>query len=129
LNLQTETPNKDILTYRWAAFTLRAGMYSSFAAMGIGLAWWALTGAPGGEASAIKTIPIDQVIPQLAAGNPLALLNLGIILLLATPGVTLLLEIVSYALARNWRYVLIASIVGAILLLSIALSFGWIKLF
>ena len=118
-----------IQTYRWAAFVLRVGMYASFAAMGGGLAWWLASGAPGGHESGSKSVPINAILPQLAAGNPLALLNLGVLLLLATPGLTLLAEIITFVSARNWRYVAIASVVAAILLTSIAFSLKWITLF
>jgi uncharacterized membrane protein len=118
--------DNDIRTYRWAAFTLLTGMYSSFAAMGVGLIWWLIIGSPGGTASMSKALPLDRVFPELLAGNPLALLNLGVLLLLATPGVTLLSEIVAYALDRNWRYLAISSVVGAILVLSVTISMKWI---
>jgi uncharacterized membrane protein len=120
--------DSDIMTYRWAGFTLTAGMYASFGAMVGGLVWWLLAGAPGGTASASTMIPLDRVVSELLALNPLALLNLGVLLLLATPGITLLAEIATYAAARNWRYAGIAALVGAILLLSLAISLGWIKL-
>ncbi len=120
--------DKDIRTYRWAALTLRVGMYSSFTAMGGGLLWWLAIGAPGGSTTMEKSLPLDAVFSQLLAGNPLALLNLGVLLLLATPGITLLVEIIAYVMDRNWRYVLISSIVGAILLLSIAFAMKWIRL-
>ena len=113
---------RDTRTYKWAAATLRAGMYFSFAAMGAGLAWWLLAGAPGGTASASRALPIERVVPEMLAGNPLALVNLGVLLLLATPGVTLLTEIYTYAADRNWRYTAIAALVGALLVLSLVLS-------
>jgi uncharacterized membrane protein len=68
-------------------------------------------------------------VPELLALNPLALLNLGVVLLLATPGVTLFAMTVTYAAARNRRYSAIAALVGAILLLSLAISLKWIVLF
>jgi Protein of unknown function (DUF1634) len=77
---------------------------------------------PGGSASASKVLPFDRLVPELAAGNPLALVNLGVLFLLATPGVTLFAAIISFLGARNWRYAAIASIVGATLLLSLILS-------
>lgn len=119
--------DSDIMTYRWAGFTLTAGMYASFGAMVGGLVWWLLAGAPGGTASASTMIPLDRVVSELIALNPLALLNLGVLLLLATPGLTLLTEIATYSSARNWRYAGVAALVGAILLLSLALALEWIK--
>jgi uncharacterized membrane protein len=116
-------------TYRWAAFTLRLGMYASFAAMGAGLVWWLLSGGPGGPTSASRGLPLDSVIAQLLQGNPLALLDLGVLLLLATPGITLLVELFTFAAARNWRYVAITALVSLILLISLALSMKWIRLF
>src|SRR5690348_13291774 len=125
------TDNKDEQTYRWAGLTLRWGMYVSFGAMVAGLVWWLITGAPGGGGggAADKVVPLDRLLPELFGGNPLALLNLGVVLLLATPGVTLLAEIATYASARNWRYAGISAFIGVILLLSLALSLKWIVLF
>ena len=121
-NQHTTPPDPDRRTYRWAGFTLTAGMYASFAAMGVGLLWWLASGAPGGGEAASKVVPLDRLAPELAAMNPLALLNLGVLLLLVTPGLTLLTEIVSYAMARNWRFAGVATLVGIILLLSLVLS-------
>src|SRR5207253_843597 len=109
-------------TYRWVGFALRVGMYASFLAMGLGLAWWLLAGTPGGSGSASKVLPFDRLGPELLAGDALALVNLGVLLLLAAPGVSLLVAMVTYAAGRNWRYAGIAALVGAILLLSLALS-------
>lgn len=127
----TQNPHeiRDVQTYKWAGWSLTAGMYASFAAMGVGLVWWLVTGAPGGAASASKVIPLDALVSELLALNPLALLNLGVLLLLATPGITLLTQIITFAIDGNWRYVAITSLVGAILLLSLAISMRWIKLF
>jgi uncharacterized membrane protein len=126
---QDPQANRDAQTYKWAGWSLTAGMYASFAAMGVGLAWWLVTGAPGGGASASKVIPLDALVSELLALNPLALLNMGVLLLLATPGITLLTQIVTFGVDGNWRYVGITSLVGAVLLLSLALSMKWIKLF
>lgn len=104
-------------------------MYASFVAMAAGLVWWVAAGAPGGQSSAAKVMPLDRLLPELFALNPLALLNLGVVLLLATPGVTLLASIGTYVMARNWRYAGIAALIGAILLLSLGLSLKWIVLF
>jgi uncharacterized membrane protein len=104
-------------------------MYTSFGAMVIGLVWWLVKSAGGAEASQDRVIPLDKILPELFALNPLALLNLGVLLLLITPGVTLLTQIATYAAARNWRFAGIATLVAAILLLSLAISLKWIVLF
>jgi uncharacterized membrane protein len=104
-------------------------MYCSFAAMGGGLLWLLIGGTSGGNAELHTGVPINAILSELVAGNPLALLSLGVLLLLATPGLTLLVEIATFAADRNWRYVGIASIVGVILLISIAVSMKWIQLF
>ena len=119
----------DRATYRWVGLILTAGMYTSFAAMGTGLVWWLLAGAPGGDTLEARIVPIDRIIAELAALNPLALINLGVLLLLATPAFTLIAEIITYGVARNWRYAGIAGLIILILLLSLALSMKWIRLF
>lgn len=124
-----ETGNIDSRTYSWASFTLRAGMYSSFTAMALGLAWWLLAGSPGGNALAVQGLPVGDVFPRLLAGDPLALLSLGVLLLLVTPGVSLLVGIAAYASMGNWRFAAIGSLVAVILILGFALSMKWIKLF
>ena len=93
------------------------------------MVWWLLAGAVGGQATAAQLIPLDKLLPELFAGNPLALLNLGIVLLLATPGVTLIAIIATYVSTRNWRYAGIAGLVAVILLFSLAISLKWIVLF
>jgi len=97
-------------------------MYASFAGMGLGLVWWLFAGSPGGVGSASTVLPFDRLLPELLAGNPLALVNLGVLLLLAAPGVSLLVAIATFAASRNWRYAGIATLVAAILLLSLVLS-------
>jgi uncharacterized membrane protein len=113
--------------YKWAGVSLQVGMYASLSAMVLGLVWWLAVGAPGGETAATQVIALDEIPGELAALNPLALLNTGIALLLATPGVTLLIQIAAYLAARNYRWAGIASLVAFILLLSLAISLNWIK--
>ena len=115
--------------YKWAGVVLQVGMYASFGAMVAGLVWWLAVGAPGGETAAAAVIPLDRIVAELAAFNPLALLNTGVILLLATPGMTLLALLAAYLVARNYRWAGIAVGVALILLLSLAISLKWIRLF
>jgi uncharacterized membrane protein len=119
--------NADHRTYEWAGATLRMGMAASVAAMLAGFLWWLLSGSPGGGITA-HVMPADRVLPELLALNPLALVNLGVLLLLATPSVALAAQLVSFALARNWRYTAITAVIGAIILVSIGISMGWLRL-
>ncbi|HUP27263.1 MAG TPA: DUF1634 domain-containing protein, partial [Chloroflexia bacterium] len=76
-----------------------------------------------------RIVPLDKILPELLALNPLALINLGVVLLLATPAVTLISEIITYSAARNWRYAGVAFLVGLILLFSLALSLKWVRIY
>ena len=133
MNYELEPANvsadDDRATYRWVGLILTVGMYASFAAMGAGLVWWVGVGTPGGDTLEARVVPIDRILPEIMALNPLALINLGVLLLLATPAFTLIAEIVTYSAARNWRYAGIAALVSSILLLSLAISMKWVKLF
>ncbi|MEO8286977.1 MAG: DUF1634 domain-containing protein [Chloroflexota bacterium] len=129
----TEKTNKiaqtDEPTYRWTSLILRIGMYISFSVMMAGVIWSLVIGLPASTATSSNVVPLDQILPEIAAGNPLALLNLGVVLLLATPAATLLGIIITYALERNTRYTAIAALIGVVLLLSLAISLRWIVLF
>jgi uncharacterized membrane protein len=129
LEEEISIPTKDWRTYDWSSWTLRLGMYTSFGAMVLGLVWWLAQSAGGANSSQAGVMPLNTIVPELLAGNPLALLNLGVVLLLVTPGVTLLAQIAGYVADRNWRFAGIATCVAAILLLSLAISLKWIKLF
>jgi uncharacterized membrane protein len=83
--------------------------------MGGGLVWWFAVQARGGGAG---TSPA----PGPEAWNPLALLNLGLIALLATPVVALAAGTIAFALEGNRRYAIIGALVGMILLAGLALS-------
>ncbi len=115
----------DDRTYAWAAATLRLGMIAGFVAMGLGFVWWLAVGSPSG-AQAAKVLPLERVPAELLALNPLALLNLGVLLLLATPVVTLVAQIITFAAARNWLYLGICLLIGAIILFSLAVSLHWL---
>ncbi|HVF99214.1 MAG TPA: DUF1634 domain-containing protein [Chloroflexia bacterium] len=125
----TNAQNRDDRTYTWAAFTLRTGMFASFGAMLVGLVWWLLGGSRGGQEAAQHVLPFDRIVPELLALNPLALINVGVLLLLATPGITLVAQFVAFALARNWIYAGITAFISVAIGFSVALSLGLITLF
>jgi uncharacterized membrane protein len=81
----------------------------------------------GGAASRVQA---DRVFPHsmasvlsgVAHGNPLAIVALGLLFLLATPVLRVAVSIVAFALEHDWRYVGITALVLAILLVSFALG-------
>jgi uncharacterized membrane protein len=119
---------KDRETYRWAGIILRWGMYLSFAMMLTGQVWALIASANSQTLLRREAVPLDRLVAELVAGDPLALVSLGVVLLLMTPGITLLSTAFTYAMARKWRLVGIATLVVLILLLSLAISLKWIKL-
>jgi uncharacterized membrane protein len=125
----TDAQNRDDRTYTWAAFTLRTGMFASFTAMLVGLVWWLVGGSQGGQEAAQHVLPFDRILPEMLALNPLAFINIGVLLLLSTPGITLVAQFVAFALARNWLYAGITAFISIAIAFSLALSLGLIRLF
>jgi uncharacterized membrane protein len=76
--------------------------------------------------------PVNTAFPHtlsgvgagLAHGNPVAVIVLGLLVLLATPVARVAVSIIAFALERDWRYVVITSIVLVILLVSFGLGRG-----
>lgn len=67
---------------------------------------------------------LADVIGGLLLGNPIAIIALGLLLLLSTPVVRVAVSIFAFALERDWRYVVITSLVLAILIASFLLGKG-----
>ncbi len=121
--------NRDNVTYYWAGMILKLGMYVSFGFMLGGLVWVLIANAGAQSGADHRAVPLDRLVSELMAGNPLAVVSVGVVLLLLTPGVTLLSMIVTYALAHNWRFAGIAAGIGVILMLGLSISLKWIQLF
>lgn len=103
---------------------LRGGVLLSATIIALGvILFYARAGASGHT-------PPDRPFPSslpavghgLAHGDPLAIIALGLLLLLATPVVRVAVSIVAFALEGDRRYVLITSLVLLILLASFVLG-------
>lgn len=116
----------DTLTYRWVSRVLLVGMYVSFALMVGGLVWWLLSGSPGGDVVENIAIPVDRIVPELFALNPLALTSLGVVTLLLTPGVTMIASAITYGRARVWLFAGLSAGLAMVLTFGIVLSLGWL---
>jgi uncharacterized membrane protein len=106
---------------------LRGGVLLSAAIILCGVVlFYARAFASGGPGEAASAFPhtLPGVGQGLAQGDPLAMIVFGLLVLLATPVVRVIVSIVAFLLERDWRYVVITSIVLLILLLSFALGKG-----
>ncbi len=106
---------------------LRGGVLLSAAIILGGVALFYLRAlAFGGHGATDSTFPhtLSSVAQGVARGDPLAIIVLGLLVLLATPVVRVAVSIVAFLLERDWRYVVITSLVLLILLLSFVLGKG-----
>lgn len=91
---------------------LLGGMVLSVSVLSIGLLLYALNPA-GPEVD----LPLDQIAEGVLRGDPIAIIDLGILLLIATPLTRVLTAATVFAVDREPRFVVVSLIVlGAILL-------------
>lgn len=98
---------------------LRGGVLLSAAVIALGvILFYVRYLAAGAPVNAAPAFPasLGQVAAGLAHGNPLAIIALGLLILLATPVFRVAVSIVAFALERDRQYVVITLIVLAILL-------------
>lgn len=109
-------------TTRWIGATLRWGSYLSALLLLVGVAWILL--ASDVPIQAGPPMPLAALGGQLAEGNPYAVMQLGLMLLLATPLVRVAVAGVSFWLGRERRYTLLALGALAVILLILLLHPG-----
>jgi uncharacterized membrane protein len=100
---------------RWIRTVLVGGMVLSVTVMLIGLGLFALS--PTGHAE------VDLALPDIAAGilrgDPIAVIDLGIVLLIATPLTRVLTALAVFLVDREVRFVLVSLLVLAIIAFAI----------
>lgn len=96
---------------------LRIGVYLSAVVVVIGSLLYFVFG--GGGASAGYPHTLAEIVPALRAGNFQAVITIGLLILLATPIVRVAVSIVAFLLEGDWTYVVITTIVLALLLSSV----------
>jgi uncharacterized membrane protein len=100
---------------------LRGGVILSAAVVLLGVVmyyWRYFTGAPTSHTEGAFPHSLSAVVHGLAAGNPQAVVALGLLLLLITPVLRVAVSIVAFALERDWRYTAITALVLLILIAS-----------
>ncbi|MGD0818266.1 MAG: DUF1634 domain-containing protein [Methanomassiliicoccales archaeon] len=92
---------------------LITGMVLSFGTMVVGLVMYAATPTEG------TTLPLDKILDGIIRGNPIAVIDLGIILLIATPLVRIIAAGITFGLEKDYRFLGIAMFVLAMIILAV----------
>ncbi len=105
---------------------LRGGVLLSAAVILIGVVLFYIRWLGSGERLHVTSFPhsLGAVGSGLAHGDPLAVIALGLLLLLATPVLRVAVSVITFALERDWLYTGITLLVLAILVLSFVLGRG-----
>src|SRR5579872_1943643 len=109
---------------------LRAGVLLSALVVLAGGVWWlAEAGRAAPAYSRFQAEPpelrhVGALLSGLAHPRPEIVIQLGLLLLIATPVARVALALVAFALERDHTYVVLTAIVLAILLYSLAMPFG-----
>lgn len=105
-------------TDRWVQLVLRWGMVASMVVLLIGLLLFAL----GPEGYGEVDMGFGDIARGLIAGNPIAVIDLGIILLIATPLTRVLTTLAIFIADREPRFILASLLVLGIIATAILLG-------
>jgi uncharacterized membrane protein len=103
------------------AAVLRYGSVLSALVMVIGVL---LAFMEGGSAAQTAPLSAGALVMRAVALDPLAVTQLGILLLLLTPVFRIVIAVIAFGVERDYRYVLISSGVLIVVLASIAFALG-----
>jgi uncharacterized membrane protein len=92
---------------------LVTGMVLSFSIMVIGLLMYAASPTEGGA------LPLDKIFDGIVHGNSIAVIDLGIVILIATPLVRIIAAGITFGLEKDYRFVGIAVFVLAMIILAV----------
>jgi uncharacterized membrane protein len=103
---------------RWVHRVLKWGMVLSFSVLLLGLAMYALD--PSGQGSI--TLSLSEIAAGLAAGAPIAVISLGIILLIATPFSRVLMAMTVFVVDREPRFIIVSVLVIGVILVAVLIG-------
>ncbi len=92
---------------------LVSGMALSFCIMIVGLALYALAPTEG------TTLPLDRMLEGIGRGDPIAIIDLGIVILIATPFVRILAAGITFWMEKDYRFVGISVFVLLMIVLAV----------
>lgn len=104
-------------TYRSISWTMLGGLLLAVAVMIIGLIAAAVSGA-----HASTVLPLDRILAALGRGQANAILDLGILLLFATPLIGVLVALAGFLRERDGTFTLITVVLLIFLLIGFAVA-------
>lgn len=104
--------------YTWVRYSLAGGIICSLALLAIGLALWVIAGAKG---ESFAPSP-NEALRQLLELQPIGILALGVLVILATPVLTMALALVCFWREGDKRYAFLALAIVALSLLGLVLA-------
>lgn len=96
---------------------LRSGMLLSLGTMLIGLVMYLLS--PGIDEG---FIPLDLLWNKLMHANPIAVMELGIMFLIATPLIRIITALIVFAYEKDVKFVIISSIVLCVIFIALVID-------
>lgn len=110
-------PERRFLERRIVSAVLRVGVAIATILMLVGVTM-------AGFKARLRAHPVrlGQLASRLGQGHPSAFMELGILVLLATPIVRVLLLAVGWSVARDWRFAAVAAAVALLLATGIVLG-------
>ena len=109
-------------SYQWVAATLRWGSYFSAAWLLAGVVWLLAEGDGDRPIQVGPPMPLERLGEEFLRGNPYAVMQAGVLLLLLTPLLRLLVAAVSFWADGERRYTLVSLVVLLMILLSVFLA-------
>ncbi len=92
---------------------LITGLVLSFGTMTAGLIMYALNPIEG------STLSLDGIVDGIVRGSPIAVIDLGIVLLIATPMVRIIAAGIAFSLEKDYRFVGVSVFVLAMIVLAV----------
>jgi uncharacterized membrane protein len=105
------TPQTPDPTYIRVGYTLLYGLLLSIAVMVLGL----IVGAARGTSASSHVFPLDKILSELGNGSASAILDLGILLLFATPLAGVIVALVEFLRVKDTAFAGITLAVGVLL--------------
>ena len=99
---------------RRVRLVLVIGMWASMLLLIAGLLWYVIAPSAGD----ITLGPV-QAIEAILQGDPIGLISLGILFLIATPLLRILTALTAFAQTREWKFVLVSIIVLLVIVVAI----------